>query len=88
LSRFMVPIEWRDAINQAGRDFDLVTDKWVREGWHTRKEVEEWRGVIARDMQNEISADSAIDPRPRNERIGAWCKTWRELAIKVERGVL
>ncbi len=82
MSRVKVPIEWRDAVRQAGRDFDLVTNQWVREGWHTREEVEGWRRVIAQDMQNEISANSAIDPRPRGERIGAWCKTWRELALK------
>jgi len=50
---------------------------------HTQDEVEAWRRVIAKDMQNEISANSAIDPRPRGERIRAWCKTWRELAMKV-----
>lgn len=83
MSRVTVPIEWRDAVGQAGRDFDLVTNQWVREGWHTREDVEEWRRLIAQDMQNEISANSDIDPRPRVERIRAWCKTWRELAMKV-----
>ena len=81
MSRVTVPFEWRDAVRQAGQDFDLVTSQWVREGWHTQEEVEGWRRVIAQDMQNEISANSAIDPRPRGERIGAWCKTWRELAL-------
>ena len=83
MSRVTVPAEWREAVRQAGRDFDLVTSQWVREGWHTQEDVEGWRRVIAQDMQNEISANSAIDPRPRGERIRAWCKTWRELAKKV-----
>ncbi len=83
MSRVTVPLEWRDAVRQAGQDFDLVTSQWVGQGLHTQDEVEAWRRVIAKDMQNEISANSAIDPRPRGERIRAWCKTWRELAMKV-----
>lgn len=84
MTRVRVPIEWADAVEQAGRDFDRVTRAWVRDGWHTVEEVEEWRKIIVMDMRTANGANSAIDDRSHVERIRAWCKTWRGLAVALE----
>lgn len=86
MTRFRVPIELADAVERAGRDFDRVTRRWVRDGWHTAEEVEEWRTIIAMDMRSANGANSAIDDRSQVERIRAWCKTWRELAVALDKG--
>lgn len=88
MSRMQIPAAYSAVVRQFVEDFERVTAAWVRKGIHSRAEVAEWKEVIKADMQGEISVNPAIDPRSRGERIGAWCKTWRELAIKVERGVL
>jgi hypothetical protein len=78
-----IPGAYSAEVRQFVEDFGQVTAVWVRKGVHTRAEVAEWKGIISKDMQGEISVNPAIDPRPQGERIGAWCKTWRELAIKL-----
>lgn len=83
-----VPGEYARDVQQMVRDFARVTAGWIASGEYTAEEVAEWREIIRRDMQTEKGANSAIDPRPQGERIVAWCRTWRELAERVERGMV
>ena len=83
-----MPGEYARDVQQMVRDFQTVTAAWIESGECTAEEVAEWREIIRRDMQTEKGANSAIDPRPQGERIVAWCRTWRELAEKVERGMV
>lgn len=80
-----VPRELSAAVRQFVQDFERVTNRWVREGWHQPAEVEGWRAVIREDMQSAKGANSAIDSRPQADRIRAWCGTFRELAVKLDR---
>lgn len=80
MSRVQVPAHLADLVRCFAADFGRVTAEWVRDGWHTPAEVDEWRDVIRKDMQNEFSVNPVIDPRTREERIRAWCKTFRDLA--------
>lgn len=84
LSRLAIPIYLAADVERMALDFKRVTDAWVRDGWHSADEVAGWRDVIRRDMQNELSVDPSIDGRSRDERIRAWCGTWRDLARKLE----
>ncbi len=79
-----VPEEVAVEVRQFAADFGAVTARWVKKGWHTDAEVEEWRAVIREDMQTAKGANSAIDPRPQVVRIKAWCKTFRRLAAGLE----
>jgi hypothetical protein len=79
-----IPEAHSEEVRQFVEDFGQVTAAWVRKGVHTRAEVAEWKEIISRDMQNEISVNPAIDPRPQGERIRAWCKTFAKLANKMD----
>ena len=83
MSRLTVPPHLAREVRQFAADFAAVTAAWVRDGWHSAAEVAEWREVIRADMSNELSVNFAIDPRPRDERVRAWCGTFRELAVKM-----
>ena len=78
----IVPEDLKADVLQFVQDFDLVTKRWVRDGWHTAAEVAEWRLVIRRDMGTVCGADPAIDHRPQDERIKAWCRLFREIVVK------
>ncbi len=78
-----IPAVYSAAVRQFVEDFGQVTALWVRNGIHSGAEVAEWKEIIKSDMQSENGVNPAIDPRSRGERIDAWCKTWRELAIKL-----
>jgi hypothetical protein len=65
------------------RDFGAVTARWIAQGHHSAAEVAEWRRVISADMSSEVGVDAAIDGRPRDERVRAWCRTFRQLAKKL-----
>ena len=82
MSHLTVPPHLAREGRQFAADFAAVTAAWVQGGWHSAAEVSEWREVIRADMSNELSVNLAIDPRPRDERVRAWCRTFRELAIK------
>ena len=84
MSRVQVPAHLADLVRRFAADFGHVTDAWVRGGWHSAAEVAEWREVIRVDMSSECGVCVAIDPRPRDERVRAWCKTFRELAVRLE----
>ena len=81
-----VPTETLEEVRLFRADFRAVVSAWVRDGWHSREEVIAWRDVIKSDMQNAISANFAIDPRPQLERIRAWCGTFRRLAVELDKG--
>lgn len=83
MTRLTVPPHLAREVRQFAADFAAVTAAWVQGGWHSTAEVAEWREVIRADMSNELSVCFAIDPRPRDERVRAWCRTFRELAIKM-----
>lgn len=72
-----VPDQCRAEVERFARDFRAVTQAWVAQGHHTAEEVDAWRAVIRRDMETEAGVDPAIDNRPREVRIRAWCKTFR-----------
>lgn len=72
-----VPDQCRAEVQHFARDFRAVTHAWVAQGHHTADEVEAWRAVIRQDMETEAGVDPAIDNRPREVRIRAWCKTFR-----------
>lgn len=78
-----IPAHLANDVRRFARDFDLVTRVWIEAGLHTAEEVEAWRITIRADMASEEGADPAIDPRPREERILAWCATFRDLADKM-----
>jgi hypothetical protein len=84
LSRLQVPPHLADMVRRFASDFTHVTAAWVRDGWHAAAEVEEWRAVIRQDMQNELCVGPVVDLRSREERIRAWCKTFAELADKMD----
>lgn len=69
---------------QFATDFGQVTARWVEEGWHTAAEVDQWRAMIREDMQTANGANPAIDPRPQVERIRAWCRTFRKIAVEMD----
>lgn len=83
-----VPGEYARDVRQMVQDFGRVTSVWLERGECSADEVAEWREILRADIQTEKGANSAIDPRPQGERIVAWCRTWRELAEKVERGMV
>ena len=83
MSRLTVPPNLAREVRQFAADFAAVTAAWVRDGWHSDTEVAEWREVIRADMANELSVCFEIDPRSREERIMAWCQTFRDAAIKM-----
>lgn len=64
-------------------DFECVTNAWVRLGFHSTDEVAQWKEWIRTDMHSEKGADPINDPRPRVERIDAWCKTFAKLAKQI-----
>ena len=70
------------------QDFDTVTRAWLAAGIHTPDEVAEWRLVIQADMSGEASVNPEIDPRGRDERIWAWCGTFKRLATEIKRGAV
>lgn len=84
MSSIRVPAEVSDEVRQFAADFRQVSVRWVEEGWHTAAEVEEWRAVIREDMQTANGANPAIDPRPQVERIRAWCRTFRKIAVGMD----
>lgn len=84
MSRLQVPPHLAALVRQFASDFTHVTAAWVRDGWHTAAEVEEWRGVIRVDMQSDFCVGPVVDRRSREERICAWCKTFAELANKMD----
>lgn len=81
-----MPLHCIQAVEQFAVDFRRVTQAWVAAGHHTDEEVREWRAVIRHDMETDAGANPAIDDRPREVRIRAWCRTFRDLA-KTECGV-
>ena len=83
MSRLTVPPHLAREVRQFAADFAAVTAAWVRDGWHSAAEVEEWREVIRVDMSNKLSVCFEIDPRPREERVMAWCRTFGDLAKKM-----
>lgn len=80
MSRLQVPPHLVEPVRRFADDFARVTAAWVRAGWHGADEVATWREVIRRDMASEQGADPAVDPRPREERITAWCRTFAGIA--------
>lgn len=84
MSRLHVPPHLAGLVRQFASDFTHVAAAWVREGWHTAAEVDEWRAVIRVDMQSELCVGPIVDLRSREERIRAWCKTFAELANKMD----
>lgn len=79
MSRLQVPAALGPMVRQFAADFAAVTDRWVAEGWHSRAEVESWRQEIRKIMQDANSASSDITDL---------CGVWREMAVKIERGVM
>lgn len=79
-----VPVHCIQAVERFALDFRQVTRAWVAAGHHTDEEVAEWRAVIRRDMETDAGANPSIDDRPREVRIRAWCKTFRDLASKAK----
>lgn len=80
-----VPPELQGVVKDFVRDFGVVTARWIAQGHHTAEEVAEWRRVISADMSSEAGVDPAIDGRPRDERVRAWCKTFRRLAVDLNK---
>lgn len=77
-----IPAHLADQVKQFAADYAAVTALWVRAGQHTQAEVETWRLVIRADMQDALGVNPALDGRSREERIKAWCATFREIAQK------
>lgn len=80
-----VPDHLAADVRQMANDYQTVTAAWIATGEYSAEEVAEWREIIRRDMQSEISANPAIDPRPQAERIRAWCRTWRDLRLQLDK---
>lgn len=70
------PAHLRAAVVQFRADFNVVTGRWVRQGWHSAVEVESWRVEIRRIMESGTDRD-----------IQDVCKCWRGMAVESERGV-
>ena len=77
-----VPMHLRGAVSAMAADFAYATGRWVEQGWHSADEVAQWRVTIRADMASDASVNVAIDGRGREERIKAWCHTWRKAALQ------
>jgi hypothetical protein len=80
LSTVAIPAHLARDARRFAADFDAVTRAWIVSGAEGVVVVEYWRAVIRLDMAADEGVDPAIDPRPREERIEAWCKTFGSLA--------
>ena len=60
MSRGTVPLEWLDAVRQAGRDFDPGGNQGVREGW--RREIVNKQAAATRlRAQNKVMEHARTD---------------------------
>ena len=74
MARIQVPLALAPMVRRFAADFELVTSRWIAEGWHTEQEAQAWRNEARKIIQNGNDANSDISDM---------CRSWRDMAKKI-----
>ena len=71
----------RADIARLRRDFEYVTRSWLERGVVDPDEVAQMRAWLVEQTSRVRPPTPQIDDRDQAQRITAWARTWRELAL-------